>query len=151
MPDLRSFTIRPMTMTDIDQVMVVEHSAFEVPWSREAFENEMSSNQFASYFVADFEGKIIGYCGIWVIVDEAHITNLAVLSGYRGYKVGESLLRHVMLHALSQHAHSVSLEVRVSNQVAQNLYRKLGFRDGGIRKNYYSNNGEDALVMWVRL
>ncbi|MCO7128009.1 ribosomal protein S18-alanine N-acetyltransferase [Sporolactobacillus shoreicorticis] len=151
MPDLKSVNIRPMTAEDIDQVMVVEYSAFDVPWSRQAFENEITGNHFASYFVAELDGRIIGYCGVWVIVDEAHITNLAVLEGYRGFKVGESLLRQVMLHAVSQQARSMSLEVRVSNKIAQNLYRKLGFKNGGIRKNYYSNNGEDALVMWVRL
>ncbi|MCO7175500.1 ribosomal protein S18-alanine N-acetyltransferase [Sporolactobacillus kofuensis] len=151
MPELNAVNIRPMTTEDIDQVMVVEYSAFDVPWSRKAFENELTNNHFANYFVAELEGKIIGYCGVWVIVDEAHITNLAVLSGYRGFKVGETLLRQVILYAVSQRAHSISLEVRVSNTIAQNLYRKLGFRDGGIRKNYYSNNGEDALVMWVRI
>ncbi|SFG99523.1 ribosomal protein S18-alanine N-acetyltransferase [Sporolactobacillus nakayamae] len=151
MPELGSVIIRAMTAEDIDQVMVVECSAFDVPWSRQAFENEINTNQFATYFVAELAEKIIGYCGVWVIVDEAHITNLAVLDGYRGLKVGESLLRQVMLYAISRHAHSMSLEVRVSNAIAQNLYRKVGFRNGGIRKNYYSNNGEDALVMWVRL
>jgi ribosomal-protein-alanine N-acetyltransferase len=140
-----------MTPADIDQVLVVEHSAFDVPWSRQAFENELKNNRFASYFVAEYSGKIIGYCGVWVIVDEAHITNLAVLSGYRGHKVGETLLRQVMTYAKSQKAKTISLEVRVSNEVAKNLYRKLGFYTGGIRKNYYSNNGEDALVMWVKL
>ncbi|MDN3955797.1 ribosomal protein S18-alanine N-acetyltransferase [Sporolactobacillus laevolacticus] len=151
MPELDSVNIRQMTPEDIDQVMVVEYSAFDVPWSRQAFENELNNNQFATYFVAELGGKIIGYCGVWVIVDESHITNLAVLNGYRGFKVGESLLRQVMLYAVAQRARSMSLEVRVSNDIAQNLYRKLGFRNGGIRKNYYSNNGEDALVMWVRL
>ncbi|MCL1632865.1 ribosomal protein S18-alanine N-acetyltransferase [Sporolactobacillus sp. CPB3-1] len=149
--DLSAVKIREMSAADIDQVMIVEHSAFDVPWSRKAFENEITNNHFASYFVADLCGKIIGYCGVWVIVDEAHITNLAVLEGYRGLKVGESLLRHVMLYAVSRQAQSMSLEVRVSNKIAQSLYRKLGFRNGGIRKNYYSNNREDALVMWVKL
>ncbi|RYL87873.1 ribosomal-protein-alanine N-acetyltransferase [Sporolactobacillus sp. THM7-4] len=143
--------IREMTLGDIDQVMIVEHSAFDVPWSREAFENELINNRFATYFVADYGGVVIGYCGVWVIVDEAHVTNLAVLSGYRGFKVGETLLRKVMLFARMNHAKTISLEVRVSNDVAKNLYRKFGFCAGGIRKNYYSNNGEDALVMWVKL
>lgn len=146
-----SIYIRPMTLDDVDQVMVVEHNAFDVPWSRHAFENELINNHFAFYFVAQYDTRIIGYCGVWIIVDEAHITNLAVLSQYRGRKVGETLLRHVILYAKSKQARTISLEVRVSNDVAKNLYRKLGFRSGGIRKNYYSNNGEDALVMWVRL
>lgn len=151
MTQLEALNIRQMTLDDIDQVMIVEHSAFDVPWSHQAFVNELSSNQFATYFVAEYGGKIIGYCGVWVIVDEAHITNLAVLSGYRGFKVGETLLRRVMLYAEVKHARTISLEVRVTNDIAKSLYRKLGFCSGGIRKNYYSNNGEDALIMWVRL
>ncbi|WP_193437435.1 ribosomal protein S18-alanine N-acetyltransferase [Sporolactobacillus pectinivorans] len=151
MAQLETVNIRPMTISDIDQVMIVEHSAFDVPWSRNAFENELVNNHFAAYFVAEYGQKIIAYCGVWVIVDEAHITNLAVLDGYRGNKVGETLLRKVMLYARAKGARTVSLEVRVGNDIAKNLYRKLGFRSGGIRKNYYSNNGEDALVMWVRL
>lgn len=151
MKELEALNIREMTYGDIDQVMIVEHSAFDVPWSRQAFENELLSNQFATYFVAEYGGKIIGYCGVWVIVDEAHITNIAVLSGYRGFKIGETLLRKVMLHAKVKHARTISLEVRVTNDIAKNLYRKLGFSGGGIRKNYYSNNGEDALIMWVKI
>lgn len=140
-----------MTFADIEQVMLVEHSAFDVPWSRQAFENELKHNHFAFYYVADVAGKLIGYCGVWLIVDEAHITNLAVLAGYRGRKTGETLLRTVMMLARSRRCRTMSLEVRAGNFIAQNLYRKLGFRHGGIREKYYSNNGEDALVMWVNL
>jgi ribosomal-protein-alanine acetyltransferase len=143
--------IRVMTMQDLDQVIIVEHSAFEVPWSRNAFISELANNHFATYFVVEFGEQIIGYCGVWVIVDEAHITNLAILSGFRGKKIGETLLRHVMFYAQQKGSRTMSLEVRVGNDIAKSLYRKLGFRSGGIRKNYYSNNQEDALVMWVRL
>lgn len=146
-----TLVIRKMETADIGQVMVVEHDAFEVPWSEQAFHNELSSNHFATYFVAEYRGQIIGYCGVWVIIDEAHVTNIAVLSSYRGKKIGEGLLRHVIGFAKLRGARSMSLEVRVSNQVAQNLYRKLGFENGGIRKNYYTNNSEDALVMWVKI
>jgi ribosomal-protein-alanine N-acetyltransferase len=143
--------IRQMTYADLDQVMIVEHSAFEVPWSRHAFEGELANNHFAFYFVAVYGGRIIGYCGSWVIIDEAHITNLAVLADFRGRKIGETLLRHVLNFAQSRGCWSVTLEVRAGNDIAKSLYRKLGFRIGGIRKNYYTNNGEDALVMWVKL
>lgn len=146
-----SVSIRKMEAEDIGPVLIVEHNAFDVPWSEQAFHNELTNNHFATYFVAEYLNQIIGYCGVWVIIDEAHVTNLAVLSRYRGYKVGEGLLRHVMAFAKMRGARSMSLEVRVGNQIAQNLYRKLGFSDGGIRKNYYTNNSEDALVMWVRL
>jgi ribosomal-protein-alanine N-acetyltransferase len=151
MEQLKMIRIRIMTMEDIDQVMIVEHSAFEVPWSKNAFISELANNHFATYFVVELGAQIVGYCGVWVIVDEAHITNIAVLGGYRGMKIGETLLRHVLLYAQQKGSRMVSLEVRVGNDIAKSLYRKLGFRSGGIRKNYYSNNQEDALVMWVRL
>ncbi|MFT8319249.1 MAG: ribosomal protein S18-alanine N-acetyltransferase [Sporolactobacillus sp.] len=151
MSQAEAVSIRKMEIEDIERVMVVEHDAFDVPWSEQAFYNELLNNHFATYFVAEYVGQIIGYCGVWVIVDEAHVTNLAVLSHYRGYKVGEGLLRHVITFAKMKGSRSMSLEVRVSNEIAQNLYRKLGFSNGGIRKNYYTNNNEDALVMWVKI
>ncbi|WP_132748258.1 ribosomal protein S18-alanine N-acetyltransferase [Scopulibacillus darangshiensis] len=147
----KSISIRPMTFEDIDQVMHVELSSFENPWTREAFENEVKNNRFATYLIAEEGDKIIGYCGVWVIIDEAHITNIAILPDYRGNKIGEKLLKKAKLFAAMKRAKSISLEVRVSNHIAQNLYRKLGFREGGIRKRYYTDNHEDAIVMWVTL
>jgi [ribosomal protein S18]-alanine N-acetyltransferase len=143
--------IRTMAFEDIDQILTVEETCFPHPWTRQAFENEMVNNRFATYFVAEDGSKIVGYCGVWVILDEAHITNIGVLPEYRGFKIGETLLRKAMLFAQLKSAKQMSLEVRVSNDVAQNLYRKLGFQDGGIRKSYYTDNFEDALVMWVKL
>ncbi|WP_193432240.1 ribosomal protein S18-alanine N-acetyltransferase [Caenibacillus caldisaponilyticus] len=143
--------LRTMTLEDIDQVLHVERSSFSNPWTREAFENELRHNRFATYFVAEDGDRIVGYCGVWVILDESHITNIAVLPEYRGLKIGETLLRKAMLFAKLKRAKQMSLEVRVSNHIAQNLYRKLGFKDGGIRKGYYSDNHEDALVMWVEI
>lgn len=151
MSDTQMITFRVMTLEDIDQIMIVEKSAFSVPWSKKAFENELTNNRFATYFVAEYGEQIVGYCGVWVIIDEAHITNLAVLTGFRGRKIGETLLRKAMMFSRLKRAKTLSLECRVSNHIAQNLYRKLGFQDGGIRRKYYSNNGEDALVMWVKL
>ncbi|MFD2617736.1 ribosomal protein S18-alanine N-acetyltransferase [Terrilactibacillus laevilacticus] len=144
-------TIRPMNLNDIDDVLIVEHQAFATPWTRQAFENELTINQYATYFVAEHHQRSIGYCGVWVIIDEAHITNLAVLPEYRGKKIGETLLRKVLLFAAMKRAKSVTLECRVSNHIAQNLYTKLGFKKGGIRKSYYSDNHEDAIVMWVNI
>lgn len=145
-------TFRQMTIEDIDQIMVIETASFTVPWSREAFYNEMVNNTFASYLVAETpDHRVIGYCGAWLIIDEAHITNIAILPEFRGHKIGEALLKAMMQFAHLRGCQSMTLEVRVTNVVAQGLYRKLGFKDGGIRKNYYTDNGEDALVMWVRL
>lgn len=142
---------RFMTVDDIDGVMKVETSAFTVPWKREAFYNELVHNQFAKYIVMTDNDQVIGYCGMWLILDEAHITNIAVLPEYRGRKLGEALLMQSKLLAMQHQAATMTLEVRVSNHVAQNLYKKLGFKPGGIRKNYYTDNNEDALVMWVNL
>ncbi|MGG3737629.1 ribosomal protein S18-alanine N-acetyltransferase [Aeribacillus pallidus] len=142
---------RTMTIDDLDGVMEVERLSFPCPWSRESFVNELTINHFASYTVAEFKGKIIGYCGVWIIVDEAHITNIAIHPHFRGRKIGEALLIHVMKLAKEKGAFTMTLEVRVSNHVAQSLYRKLGFQNGGIRKNYYTDNQEDAQIMWVKL
>ncbi|WP_026574002.1 ribosomal protein S18-alanine N-acetyltransferase [Bacillus sp. UNC438CL73TsuS30] len=146
-----SFVFRYMREEDIDQILEVEHASFTTPWSREAFYNELNNNKFAVYIVLEEEDKIIGYCGAWIVIDEAHITNIAILPGYRGKKLGEALLEKMMSVAREMGAKSMTLEVRVTNQIAQSLYRKFGFQNGGIRKNYYSDNQEDALVMWVNL
>lgn len=143
--------IRFMTVDDLDAVMAVEKDAFSTPWDSAIFKSEITSNQFAHYLVYEIDDEIIGYCGLWVVMDEAQITNIAIHSSYRGHKLGEHLLRYVLAFLKQMEVTKLSLEVRVSNHVAQNLYRKLGFQEGGIRKNYYSDNLEDALVMWVNI
>lgn len=140
-----------MSEKDIDQIVRIENEAFTIPWSRESFENELRKNRFAHYTVLEDEEGVFGYCGLWIIIDEAHITNIALLPKYRGKKLGEALLRKVMDIAREKGAKTMTLEVRVTNDIAQSLYRKLGFQNGGIRKNYYTDNQEDALVMWVNL
>lgn len=144
-------TFRQMNMEDIEQVVAIEQVSFAIPWTAEAFERELTINEYAYYTVMEEDGAIIGYCGLWLILDEAHITNIAILPEYRGKKLGEALLRHVMENARKRGAKTMTLEVRVSNEAAQSLYRKLGFLNGGIRKRYYTDNYEDALVMWVNL
>lgn len=146
-----SFVFRYMKEEDLDQILEVEHASFATPWSREAFYNEIYNNKFAVYIVLEEDNKIIGYCGAWVVIDEAHVTNVAILPEYRGRHLGEALLRKMMTVAKDMGARSMTLEVRVTNNVAQSLYRKLGFQNGGIRKNYYTDNQEDALVMWVNI
>lgn len=147
----KSLTFRFMNEEDIDDVLEIEHKSFATPWSREAFFNELTQNQFALYVVLEEENKVIGYCGAWIVVDEAHITNVALLPEYRGRKLGEALMQKLMEIASEMGAITMTLEVRVSNFTAQALYRKLGFQNGAIRKNYYTDNQEDALVMWVNL
>ncbi|GGD22806.1 alanine acetyltransferase [Pontibacillus chungwhensis BH030062] len=143
--------VRQMTEEDIDRVLQLEEACFATPWTRDAFEHELQDNPYAVYYVLEFEGVLVGYCGLWVIIDEAHITNIAILPEYRGMKLGQALFEVVMEKARLVGAIQLSLEVRVSNIVAQRLYRKYGLVPGGIRKNYYTDNQEDAVVMWVKL
>lgn len=144
-----TMTFRMMNVDDIEQVLEVERQSFTLPWSKEAFLNELTVNQYAVYIVIEDNGKIAGYCGSWVVIDESHITNIAILPEYRGKKLGEALLRKMIEISISMGAIRMTLEVRVSNMVAINLYEKLGFQKGGIRKRYYTDNHEDANIMWV--
>lgn len=143
---------RKMTVDDVEAVHAIEVESFPTPWSLDSFHYEMRVNPYANYIVAEDEtGAIVGYCGMWIVIDSAQITNVAVTKKARGQGIGEGLMREAMRVAKEQKAEMMSLEVRVSNTVAQNLYRKLGFQEGGIRKGYYTDNHEDALVMWVKL
>lgn len=143
--------VRRMELADVDEIMKVELDAFTTPWTRQAFVNELSSNQFAHYLVAETEEGIIGYIGCWIIIDEGHVTNIALLSSHRGKGIGNLLLKSMMEYSKILGAKKLTLEVRLSNEVAINLYKKNGFQNGGIRKNYYTDNQEDARVMWVNL
>lgn len=145
---MNSFYIRPMTAADIDRVLEIEKLCFPTPWSMEAFRIEIEENRCARYFVAVYQEEIVGYGGMWVIIDEAHITNIAVHPRFRGQGIGEAIMRSLIEEAVSLGAVRMTLEVRISNKIAQKLYEKLGFQGVGIRKHYYSNNNEDALIMW---
>jgi len=145
------FTIRKMRKEDIDEVYQIECLSFSAPWTKESLYYELEQNLFAKYVVVELEEQVIGYCGLWVIMDDAQITNIAVHPDYRGRKIGEALLRFAIQLSREMKAKRLSLEVRVSNHIAQSLYKKAGFEPGGIRKNYYTDNQEDALVMWVNL
>ncbi|GAE32480.1 ribosomal protein S18-alanine N-acetyltransferase [Halalkalibacter hemicellulosilyticus] len=145
------YTFRFMTPEDIEDVVRVERDAFRVPWDPSVFMQELTLNQFAHYIVYEESGTIFGYCGMWVVMEEAQITNVGIHSSHRGQGHGERLMRYVLAFLRHLGVVKVSLEVRVSNEVAQRLYKKVGFLKGGIRKNYYADNQEDALVMWVEL
>ena len=146
-----TITIRLMEERDLDAIMEVEKQCFTLPWSREAFYNEIHQNRFAHYLILEEDNKVIGYCGAWLVVDEAHITNIAVLPAYQGRGLGKVLLSSMIKECMLQAIKRMTLEVRESNLVAQSLYKKLGFVEGAIRKNYYSDNQEDAIVMWVNI
>lgn len=142
---------RLMNLDDISTIVEIERESFTSPWSEEAFRTELTQNLFAKYMIVELEGIIIGYGGMWIIIDEAHITNIAIRSQYRGMGHGEQLLKEIMKTAHWLGAKRITLEVRVSNATAQSLYRKMGFYAAGVRPAYYSDNLEDALIMWAEL
>jgi [ribosomal protein S18]-alanine N-acetyltransferase len=143
--------ITTLTLSDLDQVMEIEPVAFgSHHWSRQSFMNELL-NPTGFYFAAREQGtsKLLGYSGFWLVPDEAHITTLAVHPDYRRLYIGEKLLIHDVIQARKVGADFVTLEVRVSNDSAQRLYGKYGFRSLGVRPNYYQDNDEDALILWT--
>ena len=141
-------TVRPMVMTDVDGVMAVEQDSFLTPWSRSAFEEELAQNRLARYIVAVENDEIVGYAGTWLVINEAHVTNVAVSGQRRREGIGRLLMQKLMELARENDMESMTLEVRVSNAAARHLYEQLGFVEAGIRKNYYSETKEDALILW---
>ena len=139
--------VEPMTVADLPAVHAIERASFSVPWPDDAYRNELLTNRLASYIVARAGDDIVGFGGLWVMVDEAHITTFAVEPRWRRRGVGEWLLLALLDRALDRHAREATLEVRLSNVPARRLYEKYGFRPVGIRPRYYSDNGEDALIM----
>ncbi|MBC8014334.1 MAG: ribosomal protein S18-alanine N-acetyltransferase [Sporomusaceae bacterium] len=140
-------TMRRMNEIDIDGVLFVEEQSFTTPWSRAGFVAEMK-NELSYYLVMIESGRIIGYAGMWVIVDEAHVTNVAILPEHRGRKLGGKLMGELIQCAKGRGAVSMTLEVRATNMAAKALYEKFGFTSRGIRRNYYTDNQEDAIIMW---
>jgi len=142
-------TIKPMRLEDINGVLEIEQMSFPTPWPRDAYYHELRENRLACYLVAQETHRVVGYAGMWVILDEAHVTTIAVDPVHRRRRIGERLLVALIDEAMKRGARWVTLEVRKSNYGAQTLYRKYGFKDIGIRKGYYSDNREDAIVMWT--
>jgi len=146
------FVFRTMILEDIEHVCAIENEAFPTPWSAEAFYNELMNNHFAYYLVIENkDSEIIGYGGMWTIMDEAHITNIAIRKPYQGKKLGQELLRRLQDKSVKLGIMRMTLEVRVSNHIAQVLYEKMGFYSVGTRKGYYTDNNEDAMIMWANL
>ncbi len=142
--------IVPMQKQHLDDVVAIEEKAYgEHHWSKESFFNEMN-NQLAKYFCAfDSSEKLVGYCGCWQIMEEAHITNIAVSPDFRRKNTGEALLVAIIKSCYNEKIKYLTLEVRVSNEPAIKLYEKYGFKSLGVRKGYYQDNDEDALIMWT--
>ncbi len=139
--------IRFMRLKDVDAVAAIEKDTFARPWSRESFRQEVSRNVAARYLVAEEDGEILGYAGAWVILDESHITNIAVREDARRRGIGRMLTSQLLRILSNLGACYATLEVRVSNERAQNLYKSLGFVSVGKRKRYYEDNNEDAFLM----
>ncbi len=172
--DALPIRVEPMTVSDLGEVLQIERLAFPSPWSSRAYEYELRYNEMAHYFVArtntvssngahpdpfgwlkrlfrpappNGTPMLIGYVGYWLMAGEAHISTLAVQPNYRRRGFGEVLLVHTLEDAARRGSHVATLEVRVSNTVAQELYLKYGFDKVGMRKAYYSDNNEDAIIM----
>ena len=139
--------IRRMTIDDVPTVAAIEAATFPTPWSEDAFRKEITDNPVARYLVAEKDGAVIGFAGAWIILDESHITNIAVLAEHRGNGYGRALTAALMQYLSNLGAAYATLEVRKSNVTAQNLYKSLGYVSVGVRKRYYEDNGEDALLM----
>lgn len=164
------YVVEPMQMEDIEQVMAIERVSFPLPWSLNTYRHELLENMHSHYIVVRqdtppappaslwarwFGGNqprrapVLGYGGFWLVVDEAHISTIATATAWRRRGLGELLLLTMIERGLELGAQLVTLEVRVSNIIAQNLYRKYGFETIGRRKHYYRDNGEDAFIMSI--
>ncbi|MFQ5408579.1 MAG: ribosomal protein S18-alanine N-acetyltransferase [Anaerolineales bacterium] len=156
--------IEPMQIADIKQVTAIDRESFPTPWPQNAFDNELRRNDRSHFFVARLTPKctpwygrwraaartIIGYVGYWLVLDEAHISTIAVRPAYRRRGIGAALLQVMLRDAARRGAVEATLEVRMSNDHAQGLYRKYGFEPVGARRAYYRDNGEDALLMTAK-
>ena len=139
--------VAPMAIDDLPAVHEIERASFTTPWPAHAYRTELETNRLAHYVVIRAGGQVIGFAGMWIMVDEAHITTFAVAPAWRRHHIGERLLLALFDTALARGAHEATLEVRLSNLPARRLYEKYGFRPVGIRPRYYSDDNEDALIM----
>ena len=141
--------ITRMRRRHLKGVMAIERQVYPRPWSPSLFLSEMNELRNRTYLVARIGHDVVGYGGLMAYGDEAHVTTIAVDPAHHRHKIGTRLLHELVLEALRFGARAVSLEVRVSNYGAQRLYARFGFRPVGIRKNYYQETNEDAIVMWT--
>src|SRR3954447_274887 len=139
--------IEPMRLDDLPAVHAIEQASFTTPWPPHAYRSELETNRLATYIVARIGDAVVGYAGMWLMLDEAHVTTFAVHPRWRRRRIGERMLLTLLDAAVSRRAREATLEVRLSNLAARRLYEKYGFRPVGIRPRYYSDNQEDALIM----
>lgn len=136
-----------MNIEDVDRVIHIEKCCFTIPWTRSMFLEELE-NSLANYTVIKYFGSIVGYAGMWFVCDEAHITNIAIDPKYQRKGLGRNLLSNIIGIAQDNGIIKMTLEVRYSNLAAKQLYTQFHFVECGIRKKYYEDNHEDALIMW---
>jgi ribosomal-protein-alanine N-acetyltransferase len=148
-PRLSQILIAPMRKRHLPAVLRIEHRAHPKPWTLGVFTSELAQSDSRYYVVCRAGGKIAGYAGLMFIADEAHVTNLAVAPHMRRQRLGTRLLMNLAQESTRRHCSAMTLEVRISNVGAQQLYHKFGFVSAGVRRNYYSETGEDALIMWL--
>lgn len=148
---IETVTIKRMEPQDVDGVIAIEEQAYgDHHWSKDSFMNELNNELARYYSLFNEKGELAGYAGCWHILDEAHITNIAISKNHRRKKYGEALLKRIIDDCYLEKIKYITLEVRVSNIAAINLYTKYGFTSFGTRKGYYQNNNEDALIMWTK-
>lgn len=141
--------IRRMQERDLDQVAAMEREIFSEPWSRQGFAETYQKKENC-YLVVEEDGLVLAYCGLWSVLDEADICNVAVRGEARRRGLGEAMLKRLISEGQKLGVTAFTLEVRVGNAPAVALYRKLGFQDAGIRPGFYTKPDEDALIMWYR-
>jgi ribosomal-protein-alanine N-acetyltransferase len=145
-PPVRLVVAR-MQVGDLPAVHEIERASFTTPWPAHAYQTELETNRLATYIVLRADDHVVAYAGMWLMVDEAHVTTFAVAPAWRRRHLGERLILALLDLAVRRGAHEATLEVRLSNLAARRLYEKFGFRPVGIRPHYYSDDNEDALIM----
>jgi ribosomal-protein-alanine N-acetyltransferase len=139
----------PLRRRHLRAVMRIEAQVYPRPWSLPLFMSELNLRSSRIYYVARVNGSVVGYCGLMLVEEDAHITNIAVDPAWHRHQIGTRLLMNAARQATVRGATRLTLEVRMSNQSAQALYRKFGLEAAGVRKNYYAESREDALIMWA--
>lgn len=139
--------LRQMREEDVKAVSEIEKICFRTPWSYNSLLGELS-NDVAYYVVAVDNGEVVGYAGAWIMFDEEHMTNIAVAPDHRKQGIARNMILHLMKVGMSRGAERMTLEVRENNHNAQRLYAALGFAYAGMRKHYYTDTGENALILW---
>lgn len=148
---VETVTIKRMTKEDLDRIIAIEEKAYGAHhWSKDSFLQEISNDLAHYYSLFNSENELVAYAGCWHILEEAHITNIAVDVDHRKKYYGQALLKRILDDCYKNLIKYITLEVRVSNTPAINLYTKYGFTSFGVRKKYYQDNNEDALIMWTK-